>query len=277
MFKFHFRKFFYIKEFYFAFGIMLAICLASFAVTCAEFHGEYASNLIASYQLTVIGEFGALSFILRIAIPLIAALPSAGIYYYEKKNNVLPVSFARSGSHKRYYFSALPAVFLASFIVVFLPLIINILLNEVTFPSEAVRNVGNHPTSDDLYYIKGHSKYILFSGIYINHPHIYNFIFTFLISAFSGLIGLFTYNMSHLFKKNNYLSFALFFIFSNIVEIISSKTTEHGVDISYFDYLFAGYSIPGKNVAAFGFMILLLAAVIAATVPAALKKLKNGI
>ena len=276
MIKFQLRKILYQKETGAAFLIMLVICLLSYVLNCVEFFGEYSSNLIASNQLHIIGDSSNLAFILRLIIPLAAALPGSGIYYYEKKNNLLPVAFSRSGSHEKYYFSHLFAVFAVSFAVVFVPLILNVLLSDLTFPSESVRNIGGHPSSDDPYYLMRCAKNILLNSVRINYPQLYSLIFISAMSVFSGFIGIFTYNVSFLFKKNNYLSFAVFFVCSNIVEAVSAVIYEYGFSIAYFDYLFADTHTK-KNMTAFFGMILLLTAVIAAVAPAAIKKLKKGL
>lgn len=275
MLKFQLRKTLCQKETGIAFLIMLAVCLASYILNCVEFYGEYTSNLIASNQLAIINDYGRLAFVFRLLLPAAAALPCSGIYYHEKKNNILPVALSRSGSQKKYYFSSLFASFAVSFAVVLLPLIINVLLNNLTFVGKSVRNVGNHPSSDDPYYSLASKKFILLDALRIKHPQVYNVVFAVSISLFSGVIGVFTYNISFLFKKNNYLSFAVFFIVSNIIDVISSAASEHGVNIAYLDYLFANKEIPGKNVPAFCCMLLILAVFIAATAFPAIKKLKK--
>jgi len=274
--KLQLKKLFYQKEFYFSFFLMLMISIASFVLNCFRYFGEDMSNLISYNQLAIVSDSNSLSQILRYMIPLTAALPFAGSYFYEKKNNILPVVLTRTKNNKQYYYSTLFIVFLASFIVIFVPMLINLLLNAMTFPAECIRNT-NWQTYEDYYYLKAHGEYILFSNTYVNHPLLYNLIFLSELSVFSGIIGVFTYNMSFYIKKNQYLVFALFFIISNVIEIISGALQSLNINIAYFDYLFAGREIVSKSVPAFIFMVLLLGCSIVFTIPGILKKLKDCI
>jgi hypothetical protein len=230
-------------------------------------------ELLSADQL-FIGRSNIYSITIRLLLPLIAVIPFADSYFVEKKNNLLPVLISRS-SRRQYYFSKLFVVFISSVIVIAVPLLINMMLNSIAFPVSSLRDSTGWSSDETWYRDAFLEDRILFPNLFILHPYLYNFVFTAMLSLFSGLVGVFSYAASYFVKKNRVFVIALFFIINSVLELLSFVTEDFGVVIAPFKYLFAWDVTLGKSMMTFAMIVLVTLSAIVIMTGRSIKKLED--
>jgi hypothetical protein len=181
---------------------------------------------------------------------LVAAIPFADVFYNERENSVLPMTLTRFKSRRCYYFSTGAAVFAATFVVVFIPLLINILLLFIAFPLETVGDFTGFTTGYSWRFDADNANAnILLPSLYIKHPYIHNVFTASTLSLFAGAVGVFTYALSYLIRKKRSLLYMAFFIVYNIGEMISGTLVDkyNLINISLLAYLFPNNQVPYKS------------------------------
>lgn len=142
-------------EFKIAFSIMLFIALASFALAaCMEMLDEYTEVLdlrdANSYYL--LNSCGQLWLAVKFLIPFLAVLPFATSYIGDRSSGYIGMYIGRV-SYRNYLRSKLCACFIGGFILVFIPLIINLTLCNAAFVhngSHYMGDIGSTILADNL-------------------------------------------------------------------------------------------------------------------------------
>jgi hypothetical protein len=226
-------------EFWIALLAMTLFSVYAFLAHCVSYYGENHYFLLSADQLFIGRATNSFALPLRLIIPLIAALPFADVYFGDKQRNTLPVVLYRYDDVKAYYFSNLFIVFLSSFIVIFIPLLLNMGLNAITFPVSSIRNFAGNQANDTWHHAAFIDEYILLPSLLIQHPYVYNFVFAIFQSIFAGLAGVFVFSFSFYIKRNKILVTSSFFIIHSVLDIISIALPSIGVNLSFLSYLFA--------------------------------------
>jgi hypothetical protein len=129
--------------------------------------------------------------------PILFVIP-AGFHFaqeYQIKQDIMMIT--RIGRFT-YNMSKMIAVFLATFLVFSVPFLIEIVLNCISFPIEAIGNMANA----DFYnpeYIAIVNNYVL-KQIFLTSPYLYTVIGTLFWGIVSGLLGMFTMAVSTIVK-----------------------------------------------------------------------------
>jgi hypothetical protein len=124
--------------------------------------------------------------------------------------------------------------FLGTMLVFLLPLTLNILLNSVLFPINGNDYISTYQRYDENWANRimgiGFHRPTLFQGVIfkrfaILHPQIYNLFYALFTSVASGVMGMFAYCISIVFRKGtiallicNYLFFQIFFVLDRLSE-----------------------------------------------------------
>lgn len=141
-------------------------------------------------------------------VPFIVVIAFSMSYITDKSNAILPALQTRCGSQK-YYFSKGIVCFCGGFLVFFIPFMLSILFNHLTFPQSGITFLG------DLYdrnYDPGivgsnvlkPTKWlgICFPKLFIFNQELYNILYLLIFSLAMGLFSVFTYSLSFIIKKN---------------------------------------------------------------------------
>jgi hypothetical protein len=140
-------------------------------------------------------------------VPFIVVVPFSMSFIEDKSNLILPALQTRSGI-KSYYYSKAVACFIGSFLIFLIPLLLSILLNNLTFPQSGITFLG------DLYDINFDAnivgsritkitnwKGIWFPNLFFFNMELYNILYAFIFSVSMGLLGIFAYALSFMIKK----------------------------------------------------------------------------
>lgn len=260
--KFQMRLLWRTPAFCLTMGLM---CLLSIGVFCVLSFPYYGMDFIAvpAADRMYIGRGGlSVTYILRALLPLIVTLPFADSYFCEKKKNMLPVLLTKYKTSADYYFSKGAAVFVSAALVVFVPFLLNMLLNLIAFPITSIADGTNLSTDCAMYYVEPYVTSALFPRLLVLHPYLYNFLFCIAISGFSGLLGVTAYILSYFVKRNRIWVLVSVFIANNFLTMLSGMF-EPKVNFAFFNYLFAYDETEGKRLWVF---FLLLAAVLTALI-----------
>ncbi len=258
------------KEFLLSFFCMMVLAVGSFVFNCVRQYGADVTRYLSADKL-FLGRYGSndIAVLLPFLLPLLFVLPFADSYLTDRRHYILPAILSRA-SAKQYYFSKLFCVALSAGAVVFLPFLLNFLLGLIAFPMTSTNYSHFSLSADQSPYYASYMKEILFPGLFVDHPYLYNFVFLLLLTAFCALCAVVTYQCSFLLVKNRIVLLCLPFLINNFLILFSSDLP---VNISPFDYLIAFNNAPHKRpfMLAVFFGALLLAAVL--LTPLCLKKL----
>lgn len=156
----------------------------------------------------------------RELFPFLVVFPFAFSYIEDVNVKIYPFLISRMSS-KMYYISKLITSFLGGFLIIFIPFLINQFLLLITFKINGYTYFGS---IYDMNYCKNllgtnvipevKNVGLPFLRLYIFNPIIYNFLFTIILSVFSGIMSMFSLVCSYWSKKYKILLFfSLYFIF----------------------------------------------------------------
>ena len=198
---------------------------------------------------------------LEMLFPFLALLPFSFSYLNDRKLGISDIYISNSGIRK-YYVTKQLVCFSVTFIVFFIPFLINLIQVYLTFPADGsyVSEMSMWETAYDHLLMtseadNGSVLCTLFLRLLRHHPFLYDLIYTAFYSAYAGLVGMFSLSVSYFLKPK--LQLLLFLPY-----LLLSHTAENFLPC-ILTYVSPGGVIAGFNEhALFGIWILLLAAVI---------------
>lgn len=204
--------------------------------------------LLLSYDMT---NFNATNTLLLILLyPLLVVVPAGFSLAKECQSGTQVFLISRMGS-MRYQISRVLAAFLATMIIFTVPFLLEILLNCLAFPLEAVGNLTFLSIYDDAY-MNGVNHYLM-KDVYLASPYLYAVMGTLFFGAVSGLFGAFTVAASSLVKvRYNILLFLPVFVMLNLSTRLAGGFSR---SIRWYDYVLI-FDDDIKNIG-FGAIILL--------------------
>lgn len=249
------------KSFILTLTFMMLYSIMVFIINCIKSFNNNIIEVKAAKYLFLGSDFLNLPFILySLIFPIIAVLPFADSYFEERKNKTTEFCLMRlSGS--TYYFSKMITVFFSGFIVNFVPLLTNMLLNFIAFPIDSSIDATNFS------YVNSHlfttvMETGLFKDLFAGNMYLYNLLYLILASVSSGLIAVIVYQFSFFYNKSRILLNCSFFIIYSFINILFGTV---GLDeFCLENYIFASrfyrdQSVRGVIVT---FSLLILTAVI---------------
>lgn len=224
------------KEFHVAFIINLGYVLLTYLYNVWKNFSCDISTIIspsAAFSLQAASEFYDLYINI---VPFVVVIPFAMSYISDRNNLLLPVLQVRSGV-KHYYLSKGVACFAGAFLSFFIPLMISILLNHLTFPESGITFIGD---LNDINYNAGivgsnvlintNWAGIWFPKLFISNSQIYNIIFTLIFSTAMGIFSVFVYALSFIINKQKILLMLplyLIIVTFNTIDLFQSGRTPY--------------------------------------------------
>lgn len=130
-------------------------------------------------------------------------LPFCFSYVKESKQNMVHCLQMRMGVRK-YHYGNLFCSFLGSFLIFFVPFVIEIGINQIVFRTENVHGFTYNymaSISGDAWYENLYSRALPFKWLYINHAQLYNVLYAFFFAAMAGIMGMFVYAISYYVRQ----------------------------------------------------------------------------
>ena len=202
------------------FLVMFFISIYAFYQEAIQYYGLYTTELSSAYELCLIRSINTrfLISILTVCGPLIISFAFGDIYLEDFDSNCIPFIFTRERKEKYHKINIL-AVFILSFFITFIPMIINMALCLITYPLNGTENMYLIPA-----YIIEFDKGNFLNYIMVFHPMIYNLLCICIISIVFSLFSCLTYVISMVIKSSKYIcciiSYALYLGYNILVKKI---------------------------------------------------------
>lgn len=221
------------KEFQITYIINMGYVLLTYLYYVTYYWGEDVSTIAspsAVFALLTKSKF----FDLYISIvPFLVVFPFAMSFMDDKKNYLLPILQVRSGV-KVYYISKAVGCFIGGFLSFFIPLMIGILLNVLTFPESGITFLGDYfdmnfdaaITGADVL-IRTRWAGLWFPRLFIDSPDLYNILFCIFFSIAMGISSMFLYVVSFFIKRQKLLLLLPFFLIVSVLNIMDEYNMVH--------------------------------------------------
>ena len=191
------------KVFVFSCILVYLFVYANFFTNLFMNFGKDVLELSHPAMISLLSEYSMFGIYFMLSYPFLVILPSGFSLYMDVNSQEQMYIISKMGA-KRYWYGKMAAVFSATFIVFFLPLMTEILLYIVSVPFKALGNPMNL-SPYDAGYIEGLEKYYLVPGeIYVMSPYLYILIYIIRFSVWSGIFSCFI-NLISTWKIHNKL------------------------------------------------------------------------
>lgn len=242
------------KSFWFSFALMLASSFGSYLYYIQKYYGECVDNTPDNSSIYFLNGSNVSSIIVYLSLFLIV-IPYANAYVLDKKNNTQFMYLSRD--HK-WYLKQLFVAILGAFIIIFIPAVFNIILNEITYhPNGNLDEVGMQGKYIDSFIdvITGDNilRGVLKKGYYLRrlayfYPQLYNVVCALLYAVSGSILAGFSYSLSLYLGKIRILvyivPFTLVFFFHSF-ETISYNYLPYYICMDYPQYVSAIYHMYG--------------------------------
>lgn len=208
--------------------LMLVFSAASFVYNAAGFRGSDISAIVDGYHLLATVPESHYRGFFEMLFPFLAIMPFCFSYMTDRdRNNIC--AYAVRGGRTNYYLSSAATAFAGSFIIIFVPLLIDLLLNVTIFPLNSMLDHTNSPTFSIAHINEVWTHYIG-ASLFVSHPFLHCLLWVLIPSLFSGIVGVFVYSLSFFVKRFKIL---LFLPFYGIHYVLSTL----GEDFYYIKYI----------------------------------------
>ncbi len=234
------------RSFLFAFSAALLFSVLSFVLACFNYYGHEINEIPSAEKLFLWGsDSDAVFLMLYYIMPVLCVLPFADSFITENERNMLPVFLPRVGV-KKYLSGKLLAVAVSAFLVVCVPLLLNLVLCMITFPVE-INNFSQISADQAWYFSPFRMEKLLFPAATISHPYLLCLISVILTGIFCALMAVLSCEFSFFFCRSRVLILALFFIVNTLLTILSSVAGSEKIScFAPFYYLTLFNSEDGK-------------------------------
>ncbi len=181
--------------------LLLFIVLGNYLNNVLSFRGTDISQMyqpmkLLSLSLNRIYLNADITSLIVMIYPILIAVPAGFSYAKEEQTKEEVYLITRLGKG-RYLHSKLWAAFFTTAIIFMVPFMLEILMNMLSFPMDAIRDLSNLSIYDAEYAAMVHNYWG--SGVYIASPILYAILMTLFFSAISGLFAMIPVAVSFIF------------------------------------------------------------------------------
>ena len=232
------------KGFMFGFSAMMMICLlevvfSSYGVTALRmegdgFPGNDPSSVITSFEAFILCVPSGLLSYLELLFPFLCALPFSFSILTDKAANTDTLLCAYCGK-RRYIISKITAAFIGSFLIFFVPLMINGCLNYLIFDNSMGANLFNPNWRFNGFGVMRATDYpnAPFGELLAAAPFLYSMLHAFMFSLMSGVFGVLALACSVFCRRNKVLTFGVGFLIINIMQFLENYSMNDDIDKKY--------------------------------------------
>lgn len=246
------------------FVVILLLVIYNFLSNVFKYKGTLTPLMINPMRLLFISgdslDPGTISFYFMQLFPLLVTIP-AGYIYADEHNSKEEIYISSKLNYKKYIFGKLIASFIVTAIVFSLPLIIEIILNSISFPLSANGNLSNNGVYQPVY-VESAQNYLLLD-LFVVSPYVYAVITSLIFGCVAGILGTFTVAISFFIPKYKILLLLPVYILLYGVGMLNSVLPNVQVRTSHFAYL-SMFDITYKNETMYFFLFLIILVIISA-------------
>lgn len=238
------------KNYYFIMLSVFCCVLLNYFSNLFKYAGRDILDMYQPMRLLLLANSGIYYRFFALLYPIIILVPAAFSFMFDQDVN--EQVFIQSRTNVRdYYLGKIVATFIVTFNVFTIPLLVEILLNSIAFPSNATGLLSNQSIYDEvsLHLLQK----LLLPSVYAYSSIIYSIIFTVIFGIFTGIIACFALSLSMLlnfkFKALLFLPTYTFFYILNTIQYVIPNfeyTTNYYNYFDMFDGLkksFLGYIV----------------------------------
>lgn len=233
-----------------AFYILLFLALRNFIGNVIEFQGTDVSRMYQPMKLLMLSYNRAyynadMASLFAQIFPILVVCPAGFALAKEYQLGTDVLLAARLG-RRLYCLSKLAAAFCATFVVITLPFLLEIVLNCISFPLAAAGDMLNWGYYDSQYVNAVHNYYMY--ELFLRSPYLYAVVGTLLFGTVSGILGAFTMAVSSVVKiKYNVFLFLPVFLLTNATLMLNAKRPPEAVSFNWYENLML-FSDEPKNI-----------------------------
>ena len=170
------------------FAVILGFVLANYLQNVFRYAGYDVIDMYHPMKLRLlVATDNPLGFYFMQLFPFLAVIPASFVLLENRETRYEIYICSRIGK-QRYHFSATISAALTTFVVFFLPFLLEIALNVLAFPLQAFGDPSNLSCYDPLY-LKIVSRYF-WPALYVKMPYLYAVLNVVVVSLTSAVIGL---------------------------------------------------------------------------------------
>ena len=235
------------------FAVILGFVLANYLQNVFRYAGYDVIDMYHPMKLRLlVATDNPLGFYFMQLFPFLAVIPASFVLLENRETRYEIYICSRIGK-QRYHFSATISAALTTFVVFFLPFLLEIALNVLAFPLQAFGDPSNLSCYDPLY-LKIVSRYF-WPSLYVKMPYLYAVLNVVVVSLTSAVIGLLPFAIGGFLKgKYKLVLFLPTYLLFYVLQIWGGSVPGE-FSTSYFDYLMF-YDGTLKNYAAFVVFLL---------------------
>lgn len=217
------RLLFQRREFWICLSVMVGLALVMPILDSVQIYGAELRRLRSAYYYGLIFHGEKFDYFLFSA-PLCICYAFADSFFTDRQQLVLCPVFARM-SPKTYLLSKMTVVSASAFFVVFLPLVLNLMVNGILFPIEGAVTYTGFMAYDENYI--AFLENILFPSLFLAHPYLYCLLFMGIAGVYYALIASLVYGISLFVKRARIWIVCGFFILSLLLTNVLFRLRTH--------------------------------------------------
>lgn len=232
------------KSFMISFTLMMIICTAevvfnAYGITIMRsdddgFVGNDPSSVVSSFEAFILCISSNLLNYIELLFPFICALPFSFSILTDKIENTDTLLCAYSGK-RNYIISKIVAVFIGSFVIFFVPLMINDILNYLIFDNSMGANLFNSNWRFNGWGVMRATDYpnAPFGDLLAASPFAYSALHAAMFSLMAGVFGVLALACSVFCRKNKVIAFAPGFLIINILQFLENYNMNSSIETKY--------------------------------------------
>lgn len=259
------------KEFIFALLAMTGYACTAFLYVLVKYWGMDVSIVKDANQSICYSQMNGMWGIFSILYPFLVVLPFSTSYIDDYKNKLLAIYFSKS-SRRVYYLSKILTAFIGTTLIIAIPCALNLILCNIFLPHNYNTWLGEYQLENFYRAVMGtnHLYETAYKGIpllrlFLRSPLLYNIVYLFIFSLFSGLLGAFALSLSFWLRKRKIILFLPLFFIIYVLDTINIKWLYMAIDgkksyvnVAILDYVVPSFSGGGMNPVFIGAVIVIL-------------------
>lgn len=195
-------------------------------------------------------------------LPLLVVI-ACGFTYIRDRNAGIEVFEISRGGARNYFVSKIVAVFLVTMAVFSIPLLVEIILNCLSFPLEATGDTSNFTNYDD--YLIWLTREHFFFEVYQISPYLYAFFCSLVFGVWAGLAAAFVVAISFLpfVKARLVLFLPLYMIITGLVFLGNYLKIEKQTYYGFYLFMYEGFDL--SRIAYVAVLLFLIVVTVAIT------------
>lgn len=166
--------------------LMCGLVGMNFIANVKSYAGYNVWNMYHPMRLALLGDYSLLGFTFMQYFPFLVVVPAAFTFFYDRncRENII---IETKTNRKVYYAGTMFAIFVTTFLLFTIPLFLEMMINCIAFPTEALGEQSNISLFENKELIENY----LFSQLWILNSYVYTFLLIALFGTVAGILACF--------------------------------------------------------------------------------------